>query len=120
MSDTPESWEAVELGQTDEYKGKWYVQNKETGKAITGWGQVTQSFETAHLLAAAPDTLAMCEAVLPVLQEFATVYEPPTEWQDIWVTPKQDEQIQAWKTLKATADSIEFAIAKARGKHNVR
>ena len=114
MSDTLESWEAVELGQTDEYKGKWYVQNKKTGKAVTGWGQVTQSFEVAHLLAAAPVMLAACKAALPILQEFAEAYEPPTDWQYIWVTPEQDEQIQDWSRLKAAADNIEFAIAKAQ------
>ena len=113
MSDTLESWEAVELGQTVEYKGKWYVQNKKTGKAVTDWGQVTQSFEVAHLLAAAPVMLAACKAALPILQEFAEEYEPPTDWQYIWVTPEQEQQIDDWARLRASADIVAAAIAQA-------
>jgi len=57
--------------------------------------------------------LEACKAALPVLQEFAEEYEPPTDWQHIWVTPEQEQQIDDWARLRASADIVAAAIAQA-------
>ena len=54
-------WKAV-LDISDD-KGLYSVIDSNLG-AITGWGNVRQTKEQAHLIAAAPALLAACKAIL--------------------------------------------------------
>ena len=58
---TPGPWKAYRISKPDNPDTGCYV-GIEGGKAITGWGQVTQTEANARLIAAAPQLLEACEA----------------------------------------------------------
>ena len=120
MSDTPESWEAVELGNDPEYRGRWFVRSSETRKAITGWGRVVQTEAHAHLIAAAPDTYDVCETVAGHPAKVREIMDREDIVIDDLDNKMQKFAFTLYNMLVADAVQAERAIAKARGENDVR
>ena len=103
-------WEAEQNWVTKDNNHGWCVRDTESGKAITGWGCVTQSEENARLMASAPQLLEACERVYRHISKVTMTTDRDRFGYD--EDAEESERISVMDELQAAIRAAEGECAK--------